>query len=214
MSPYRGSEGSNPSLSAPFTLRFLRTSLTTSAPRLPRSHPHSGRARVRGFALAGAALLGAGCAAERTFTITSEPEGALIRLDDDLVGVTPVTVPFLHYGTRRLTAYLEGHQTRTLIYKAKPPWYGRFPIDIVSEVLLPVGWKDDHPIHFPLQAGIEAAKPPYLRSVLDRAELLRRTGPTGPPVLPPGQLPEAGKRDESAPPLHELEDLAEPGPLP
>ena len=155
-------------------------------------------------------LMGAGCAAQRTLEITSEPEGALIRLDDVLVGVTPVTVEFLHYGTRRVTAYLEGHQTRTLVYAAKPPWYGRFPIDIISEVLMPVGWKDNHPIHFPLKAGIETSTPPYLRSVLARAELLRRAGPTGPPVLPPGQRPDTGQRDELAPPLHDLEDVIDP----
>jgi hypothetical protein len=46
--------------------------------------------------LACASLL-AGCL-ERTITITSDPTGALVHLNDAEVGRTPVTVPFTFYG--------------------------------------------------------------------------------------------------------------------
>jgi hypothetical protein len=46
----------------------------------------------------GAATLLAGCV-ERTITINSEPQGALVYLNDEEVGRTPVSVPFLYYGT-------------------------------------------------------------------------------------------------------------------
>jgi len=38
-----------------------------------------------------------GCV-ERTITITSEPSGALVHLNDEEIGRTPVTVPFRFYG--------------------------------------------------------------------------------------------------------------------
>lgn len=156
--------------------------------------------------------LATGCAAERTLVFTSDPPGALVRLDDDVVGTTPVEVPFLHYGTRRVTFNLEGHRTRSFLVKVEAPWYGRFPIDIVSEVLIPVGWEDRKTVHTEL---VEASGPvdlPTVRSVFDRAEALRRAGPNGPRDLPPVEvvpaLPEAGPVEE--PPKGELPDGGSP----
>lgn len=133
-------------------------------------------------------MLASGCAAERTLVFTSEPPGASVRLDDEMVGVTPCEVPFLHYGTRRVTYYLEGSRTRSFLVDVRAPWYGRFPIDIVSEVLIPVGWVDRKRIHVELPSGLEPADQPTQRSVLDRAEALRRAGPNGPRNLPPVEI--------------------------
>jgi hypothetical protein len=132
--------------------------------------------------------LASGCAAERTLVFTSEPSGASVRLDDEMVGVTPCEVDFLHYGTRRVTYYLAGSRTRTFLVDVRAPWYGRFPIDIVSEVLLPIGWVDRKRIHAELVSGLERADQPTQRSVLDRAEALRRAGPNGPRNLPPVEV--------------------------
>lgn len=139
-------------------------------------------------ALAPVVLFASGCAAERTLIFTSEPPGASVRLDDEMVGVTPCEVSFLHYGTRRVTYYLEGSRTRSILVDVRAPWYGRFPIDIVSEVLLPIGWVDRKRIHVELSSGLELADQPTQRSVLDRAEALRRAGPNGPRHLPPVEV--------------------------
>lgn len=117
--------------------------------------------------------------------ITSEPPGALVRLDDNLVGITPVKVPFLHYGTRRVTWYLDGYRTESRLVPIRAPWFARFPIDIFSEVLIPVGWKDKHPVHEELVRGDAPVLMPELRAVIDRAEMIRRAGPGGPSQLPP-----------------------------
>lgn len=45
----------------------------------------------------GCMVAGFGCV-ERTITITSEPSGALVHLNDEEVGRTPLTVPFTFYG--------------------------------------------------------------------------------------------------------------------
>ena len=101
----------------------------------------------RWLLLACAAPLAAGCRAERTLRITSEPAAAGVWVDDTYRGTTPLELPFDHYGTRRITFRLSGHGTTSLRVPVEPPWYGRFPLDLFSEVLIPVGWRDEHFAH-------------------------------------------------------------------
>jgi len=129
--------------------------------------------------------LGAGaCRAQRYLEITSSPPGAEVRLDDEAVGVTPVKVPFEHYGTRRLTFYLPGYRTFSRRIRIGAPWYSRFPLDIVTEVLLPLGLVDRRKLHEDLVLGEEVMSLPSLRSVIERANVLRQSGPEGPRDLP------------------------------
>jgi len=142
------------------------------------------------------ALLALACQAERRLVITSEPPGADVRLDGAPVGKTPLRIEFQDYGTRRVTMYKDGFLTHSQVVEVRGPWYARFPIDIFSEVLLPIGWKDVHRVHAQLEPGQGTIPAPDLRSVLDRAERLRRAGPEGPPPLPPEaeEGPEQGQR--------------------
>jgi hypothetical protein len=126
-----------------------------------------------------ALALGA-CAAQRDLTISSDPPGAEVRLDEEHVGFTPVTVAFTHYGQRRVTLYLDGYLSSSEVIDLEPPWYGRFPIDIFSEVLFPIGWKQHEEHHVLLERGSGKIPAPDLRDVLDRAEAMRRAGPEGP----------------------------------
>jgi hypothetical protein len=135
------------------------------------------------WAAATAAL--AGCRAERLLRITSDPPAAGVWVDDSYRGTTPLDLPFEHYGTRRVTYRLEGHGTASLRVVVAPPWYARFPVDLFSEVLMPVGWRDEHSVHVVLRASSDELSVPMIRSVLDRAEALRRAGPRGPGPLPP-----------------------------
>jgi hypothetical protein len=143
----------------------------------------------------------ASCAAHRTLTISSDPPGATVRIDDVLIGETPVVLPFHHYGTRRLTLYLEGHRTEAFDVAVEAPWYGRFPMDFVTEVLVPVGWRDDHPIHVDLVPGSDLRGLPVMRSVLERAEVLRRAGPEGPRRLPSSELERGATEETDGAPL-------------
>ena len=126
-----------------------------------------------------------GCRADRYFEITSKPSGAEVRLDDELVGVTPIDhLPFEHYGTRRMTFRLPGYHTATRRLHVRPHWYARFPLDLVTEVLLPFGLRDRRRIHEELVEGEEVMSLPSLRSVIERARALRQAGPDGPRDLP------------------------------
>ena len=135
-----------------------------------------------------------GCAHDVTFT--SEPPGAEVRLDGQNVGNTPLELPFQHYGIRRLTLYLDGYLTHSEVIEVAPPWYGRFPIDLFSEVVVPVGWEDVHRIDARLDPGRDTIPEPDLTSVLDRAELMRRAGPDGPRQIQQERRRSRGARTE------------------
>lgn len=154
-----------------------------------------------------------GCRAQRELIVTSEPAGARVRVDDELVGETPLRLPFVHYGVRRVTLYLEGYQSMSVLADISPPWYGTFPADILTEILVPVGWRDDHALHLVLSPGEDSLGGPTLRSVFERAEALRRAGPDGPRDLPPPPVLET--RIETAPaPEAEPEAAPEDGAAP
>jgi hypothetical protein len=86
------------------------------------------------FCLAGIAL--AGCV-ERTLTINTEPQGATIVLNDQEVGVSPVTVPFNWYGDYWVRAGREGYETLNTHRKLKAPLHDYFPLDFFAQVLYP-----------------------------------------------------------------------------
>ena len=130
------------------------------------------------------ALLACACQGERLLRVTSDPSEAEVRLDGKLVGRTPCEIPLDHYGVRRVTLYLEGHRTYSRAIALEPPWYGAFPFDIVSEILIPWGWDDIHKVDVVLPAGQSVLSEPDFPEVLMRAENLRRAGPDGPQPLP------------------------------
>lgn len=130
--------------------------------------------------LAAALLLLAACQAQRTLVVTSEPPGASVRVDGIDYGATPADIPFLHYGTRRVSFNLPGYLSHSEVIDMHPPWYGYFPIDLISEILVPWGWRDVHKVHANLEPGQGTIPPPDLADVLERAEELRRAGPEGP----------------------------------
>lgn len=145
----------------------------------------------------GVALL-LGCRAERRLLVDTEPQGAEVRLDDEIVGTTPLDLRFEHYGDRRLTLYRGGYRTHAEVLELDSPWYFVFPLDLVTEVLLPFGWKDIHRVEVPLVPESGTVTPPDLEAVLRRAESLRRAGPTGPaePTPPEGEPPAAEGEEE------------------
>jgi hypothetical protein len=131
----------------------------------------------------------ASCAARRELAVISDPPGALVRIDEKIVGTTPYEERFQAYGTRRITLYRDGYRTSSRLVKLKPPWHGRFPLDIVSEVLVPVGWRDRHVVTVTLEPESGRVTEPDLQAVLKRAASLRLAGPEGPRPPEPRPLP-------------------------
>jgi hypothetical protein len=82
-----------------------------------------------------AALFG-GCV-ERRLTINTNPQGALIVLNDEQIGQSPVTVPFNWYGDYQVRISKEGYETLNTHRDLKAPLHDYPPFDLVAEVLYP-----------------------------------------------------------------------------
>jgi len=143
-------------------------------------------------------LVAAACAPRRHLSIKSEPPGATIRIDDLVVGETPLRYEFDEYGTRRVTLYKDGYRSYSNLVRLRPPWYARFPLDYLSEVVFPFGWKDRRKLRVVLEEESGKVTLPDLQGVLDRAEIFRLAGPDGPqlPDVKPMEPEQAGKDED------------------
>ena len=127
----------------------------------------------------------AGCRAQRYMVFVSAPSAADVYLDGEHVGRTPLELPFEAYGSRHVTLSRPGYRDHTEVLELEVPWYSVFPLDYVSEILLPFGWEDRYRLEVVLQRHTGEVSRPDLEAVLNRAESLRRGGPAGPNQLPP-----------------------------
>ncbi|MCA9285035.1 MAG: PEGA domain-containing protein [Phycisphaerales bacterium] len=94
--------------------------------------PYSARLLPPLLAVAVLPLL-AGCV-RRTITVTSNPDGALIFLNEREVGRTPLEVEFTYYGTYDVRVVKEGYETLVTSSDAKPPVWDTIPLDLFSEL--------------------------------------------------------------------------------
>ncbi len=85
----------------------------------------------------------ASCRSHRVLHVESTPPGAVVRLDEVVIGTTPCHYEFIHGGQRRLSLYLDDHRTWSRLVDLELPWYARFPADLFTEVLLPLGLDQD-----------------------------------------------------------------------
>ncbi len=75
-----------------------------------------------------------GCV-ERTISITSDPPGALVWLNDREVGRTPIEVEFLHYGKYDVRLRLNGYESMLTFGDANPPWWDGLGADFFAEIM-------------------------------------------------------------------------------
>ena len=71
----------------------------------------------------------------RRLTIRSDPPGALVRLEGEDIGYTPVSIDYTYYGTREITLLKDGYETRTVMQPISAPWYQVLPFEFVSDNL-------------------------------------------------------------------------------
>ena len=114
-------------------------------------------------------LLLLGCV-ERTMTITSEPSGALVYLNGEEVGRTPLTRDFVWYGNYDVQVRHDGHETLDTNTWVVAPWWQWPPFDLFAE-LLPVRLTDRRVLHYELAETSPADVDPD--QLLDRATALR-----------------------------------------
>ena len=86
-------------------------------------------------------MLLAGCV-ERKLTIVTEPSAAVVWLNDEEIGVTPVTVNFNWYGDYNIRIEKPGHEILNTHRLLERPAHDRFPLDFFAEVIWPGTIKD------------------------------------------------------------------------
>lgn len=94
------------------------------------------------MALSIALLAISGCV-ERTISINSKPDNALVILNDQEIGRTPVKVDFTWYGDYDIILRKEGYQTIQTSKRIEAPWYQRPGIDLFTECFSPITYRDD-----------------------------------------------------------------------
>lgn len=126
---------------------------------------------------------GLGCA-QRTLDITSEPSGALVYLNGEEVGRTPVRYYFEWYSDYDVTLRLEGYETLKTHKKIKAPLYAIPPIDLCSELF---GVKTKRAWSFQLEPKKEQAIKPdeLIAQGRELSKELRSSKYTRPPTTYP-----------------------------
>lgn len=100
------------------------------------------------------ALIPCGCV-HRILVVRTEPSGADVYIGGEKVGVTPLEYTFDVYGTLdvELRKYDEhdGYRAVHLEKELKIPWHQQFPLDFITEFLIPWPMYDVHHIDVTLQ---------------------------------------------------------------
>ncbi len=110
-----------------------------------------------------------GCV-QRRMTISSNPPGAIVKVDDVEIGRTPVSTSFVYYGTRKIQLSKAGYETLTVLQPVPTPWYQWPGIDFVSEHFSPGKINDDRLFSYNLEPAVAVPTD----QLLERAQQLRQ----------------------------------------
>ncbi len=109
-----------------------------------------------------------GCV-RRRMMVRTNPPGATVSVDNQVIGTTPAASPFVYYGTREFRIEKDGYRTETIRRRFNPPWYQMPGIDFVAETLWPGELRDERIID--VQLVPQTLEP--VESVVQRADALR-----------------------------------------
>lgn len=147
--------------SGPFSI------LTSYLPMFPKSRLQS----VLLIALALTAV-NLGCV-QRRMMIRSYPEGALVYLNGQEIGRTPVTTNFTYYGDFEVKLVKDGYETETIIQPVPMPWYQIPPIDFVSENIVPQKIHDRRELSYNLRPKVKQT-PEQIRAAAEQMRMASR----------------------------------------
>jgi hypothetical protein len=130
----------------------------------------------------------------RRLNVNSNPQGALVYVDNQQVGVTPCSVDFTYYGTREIRLIKPGFETLTVNQPIPAPWYQYIGFDFISENLVATKIRDNRTVNYNLAPQLIVPT----QELIDRGNQLRQDtlqygnttvigAPVG-PVLPAGPV--------------------------
>ncbi len=115
-------------------------------------------------------LLGASSCVERRMTVRTDPPGALVEIDGEVVGFSPVSMSFAYYAPRKIKITHDDYETLTVIQEVPPPWWDNWLTEFFTENLWPFTLRDEREFHYVL----EPRRPHTTEAILDRAERFRQ----------------------------------------
>jgi hypothetical protein len=86
--------------------------------------------------LAVGAACSTGCV-DRRFVVSSDPPGAVVYRNGQALGAAPADDYFVYYGKYHFTLVKDGYQTLQVDQDVPAPWYEFFPLDFITENLVP-----------------------------------------------------------------------------
>ncbi len=113
-----------------------------------------------------------GCV-ERKLTINTEPQGAIVVLNDEEIGTSPVTTSFNWYGDYNVRISKEGFETLKTHRKLKGPWYDYFPFDFFAQILNPKRIVDSYEWTFELAPQKQPTREELIQDALELKKQLR-----------------------------------------
>jgi hypothetical protein len=116
-------------------------------------------------------LASPGCV-ERRYTIRTDPPGALVIVNKEEVGASPVSKSFTFYGDRDITIIADGYQTMRVQQPLAAPWWDNRVTEFFTENLLPVTLRDEREFTFKLAT----ASVPPTTELINRADSLKSEG--------------------------------------
>lgn len=123
-----------------------------------------------------------GCV-QRRMLIRSQPEGAMVTIDRQAIGQTPVSVPFTYYGTREIQLEKDGYQTIQVRQRLRPPWYEVFPLSFLSNHFAMREVRDVRRLDFELIPKVQVSE----YQLIERANQLRTDVGRGTVTAPIGK---------------------------
>ena len=115
-------------------------------------------------------LSGVGCV-QRRLTIRSNPPGAVVYVDNQNIGTTPISTNFLFYGKRHIRLVKDGYEEIDEMREIRAPWYQLPVVDMVSETLVPGEIQDRRTLQYTLKAKQQTTG----NQLLNEAEQFRAT---------------------------------------
>lgn len=123
-------------------------------------------------------LAACGCnSVQRRLTIRSDPPGALVQVNGERLGTTPLSKDFTYYGTNEIQLSMPGYETLTVQQPVNPPLYQVFPFEFFADNFLPFRVTDRHDFIYRMQP-----RDPHLdeeQPLLDRARGFRSQAQVG-----------------------------------
>lgn len=129
--------------------------------------------------LCGLMAVAAGGCMSRRVSITSEPTGATVTVNDVEIGRTPVEADFTYYGVYDVLVTKDGFEPLRTKAKARAPLYEYPPVDLAASA---TGAEKVVRWHFALTPALERKLTPeeFERGLMERARTLRTESANSP----------------------------------